>query len=109
MRGLREIEPYVAGRQPQGKQLIKLNTNENAYGPSPRVAEALADFNSQDLRKYSTLDQEGLCQALGKELEIDPDWIIIGNGSDMAFTRSGLISTISTTTKSLSMRISRLI
>ncbi|WP_019791808.1 histidinol-phosphate transaminase [Streptococcus sobrinus] len=82
IRGLREIEPYVAGRQPQGKQLIKLNTNENAYGPSPRVAEALADFNSQDLRKYSTLDQEGLCQALGKELEIDPDWIIIGNGSD---------------------------
>ncbi|EFQ57698.1 histidinol-phosphate transaminase [Streptococcus downei] len=82
IRGLREIEPYVAGNQPQGRNLIKLNTNENAYAPSPKVAEALAKFDSKDLRKYSSLDQADLRSALGQELGIDPDWIVVGNGSD---------------------------
>ncbi len=82
IRGLREIEPYVAGNQPQGRNLIKLNTNENAYAPSPKVAEALAKFDSKDLRKYSSLDQADLRSALGQELGIDPDWIMVGNGSD---------------------------
>ena len=82
IRGLREIEPYVAGNQPQGRNLIKLNTNENAYAPSPKVAETLAKFDSKDLRKYSSLDQADLRSALGQELGIDPDWIVVGNGSD---------------------------
>ena len=82
IRGLREIEPYVAGNQPQGRNLIKRNTNENAYAPSPKVAEALAKFDSKDLRKYSSLDQADLRSALGQELGIDPDWIMVGNGSD---------------------------
>ncbi len=82
IRGLREIEPYVAGSQPQGKNLIKLNTNENAYSPSSKVAEALAEFDSRDLRKYSSLDQADLRSALGQELGVDPDWIVVGNGSD---------------------------
>lgn len=82
IRGLREIEPYVAGNQPQGRNLIKLNTNENAYAPSPKVAEALAKFDSKDLRKYSSLDQADLRSALGQELGVDPDWIVVGNGSD---------------------------
>ena len=37
IKGLRKIEPYVAGSQPAEKNIIKLNTNENAYGPSPAV------------------------------------------------------------------------
>ena len=51
LKGLREIEPYVAGSQPQGKNIIKLNTNENAYGPSPAVKDALASFDTESLRK----------------------------------------------------------
>ncbi|MFC3932426.1 histidinol-phosphate transaminase [Streptococcus dentapri] len=82
IRGLRQIDPYVAGRQPKGKNLIKLNTNENAYGPSPKVAQILDKFDTDNLRKYSTLDQANLCSALSEQLGVDQDMIIVGNGSD---------------------------
>lgn len=96
LKGLREIQPYVAGQQPKEAQMIKLNTNENAYGPSPKVTEALKSFDAQDLRRYSSLDQADLCQALAANLGISPDQLIIGNGSDdilsmafLAFFNSG--------------------
>ena len=82
IKGLRVIEPYVAGSQPQEKNIIKLNTNENAYGPSPAVKEALATFDTEVLRKYSSLDQTGLRHALSENLEVPADQIIVGNGSD---------------------------
>ena len=66
LKGLRQINPYVAGKQPNEPDMIKLNTNENAYGPSPKVAETLQNFDAQELRKYSSLDQAELCQALAK-------------------------------------------
>lgn len=96
IKGLRAIEPYVAGSQPQEKNIIKLNTNENAYGPSPAVRKALAAFDAHSLRKYSTLDQAGLRQALSQHLGVAADQLIIGNGSDdvlsmafLAFFNSG--------------------
>ena len=55
IKGLREIEPYVAGSQPSGENLIKLNTNENAYGPSPKVAEvfhSLMSINCENIRPW---------------------------------------------------------
>ena len=82
IKGLRDIEPYVAGSQPSGENLIKLNTNENAYGPSPKVAEVFSHFNVHQLRKYSTLDQESLRVVLAKQHGLDPSQIIVGNGSD---------------------------
>lgn len=82
IKGLREIEPYVAGNQPSGENLIKLNTNENAYGPSPKVAEVFSQFDVHQLRKYSTLDQKSLRIVLAKQHGLDPDQIIVGNGSD---------------------------
>ena len=82
IKGLREIEPYVAGSQPSGENLIKLNTNENAYGPSPKVAEVFSQFDVHQLRKYSTLDQKSLRITLAKQHGLDPDQIIVGNGSD---------------------------
>ena len=82
LKGLRQINPYVAGQQPNERDMIKLNTNENAYGPSPKVAEALQNFDTQELRKYSSLDQAELCQALAANLGVSPDQLIIGNGSD---------------------------
>ena len=96
LKGLRQINPYVAGQQPNEPDMIKLNTNENAYGPSPKVAEALQNFDAQELRKYSSLDQAELCQALAANLGVSPDQLIIGNGSDdilsmafLAFFNSG--------------------
>ena len=82
IKGLRKIEPYVAGSQPAEKNIIKLNTNENAYGPSPAVHQALASFDAHQLRKYSTLDQMALRQALSDQLGVPADQFIIGNGSD---------------------------
>ena len=96
IKGLRAIEPYVAGSQPSGEHIIKLNTNENAYGPSPKVADAFSHFDAHRLRKYSTLNQEALRVALAKQHGLDPSQIIIGNGSDdilpmafLAFFNSG--------------------
>lgn len=82
IRGLRQIEPYVAGVQPAEKKMIKLNTNENAYGASPKVREALANFDVDSLRKYSTLEQTDLRAALANNLKVKPEQLIIANGSD---------------------------
>ena len=47
-----QLTPYTPGEQPQLSKLIKLNTNENPFGPSPKVLEAIAQANSDELRKY---------------------------------------------------------
>ena len=59
IKGLRKIEPYVAGSQPAEKNIIKLNTNENAYGPSPAVHQALASFDAHQLRKVFDFGSSG--------------------------------------------------
>ncbi|EHJ51812.1 histidinol-phosphate transaminase [Streptococcus macacae] len=82
IRGLRKIEPYTAGVQPAKEKMIKLNTNENAYGASPKVHEALASFDADRLRKYSTLDQADLRFALADNLQVRPEQLMIANGSD---------------------------
>jgi histidinol-phosphate aminotransferase len=82
MKGLRQIAPYVAGAQPQEKQMIKINTNENAFPPSPNVFKALAAFDAQDLRKYSALANNDLRDNLAERLGVDREQLIVGNGSD---------------------------
>lgn len=82
IKGLRNIQPYIPGSQPQKANMIKLNTNENAYGPSPAVQLALKEFDASGLRKYSSLDQADLRKALAKELDISAEQIVVGNGSD---------------------------
>ncbi|MFZ2305665.1 MAG: histidinol-phosphate transaminase [Streptococcus suis] len=82
LKGLRKIEPYIAGKQPKVENMIKLNTNENAYGPSPAVIDALAKFEGKHLRRYSSLDQADLRQALAHQHGLDPEQFVIGNGSD---------------------------
>ncbi len=82
IKGLRHIAPYVAGAQPNEKKMIKLNTNENAYGPSPEVKKALQTFDAEKLKRYSSLDQADLRRALGQQHGLSEEAFIIGNGSD---------------------------
>ena len=82
MKSLRQIKPYVAGAQPQDKKMIKINTNENAFPPSPGVLKALASFDGQSLRQYSSLENNALRNVLAEHLAVDRDQIIVGNGSD---------------------------
>ena len=61
---LRTIEPYVPGEQPNLPDMIKLNTNENPYPPSPKVVEVLKSFDCDTLRLYPDPNSQLLADAL---------------------------------------------
>src|SRR5262249_8052113 len=78
---------YTPGEQPRGGHFIKLNTNENPYPPSSRVFEALrAGLTGDVLRKYPDPHGSAFREAAGRVLGVDPDAILIGNGSDDILT-----------------------
>jgi histidinol-phosphate aminotransferase len=78
---------YTPGEQPRDGTFIKLNTNENPYPPSPRVFEALsAALTGDQLRKYPDPVGMHFRQTAGRVLGVDPDGILIGNGSDDILT-----------------------
>jgi histidinol-phosphate aminotransferase len=84
---IRSMAGYTPGEQPRGGAFIKLNTNENPYPPSPRVFEALRDaLTSDQLRKYPDPVGTHFRQTAGRVLGVDPDGILIGNGSDDILT-----------------------
>ena len=56
---IRRMRGYAYGEQPDDPDVVKLNTNENPYPPSPRVAEALAAFDASRLRRYSPRSASG--------------------------------------------------
>ena len=77
------IEPYVAGEQPrEGQKIIKLNTNENPYPPSPRIGALLKDFNEERLRLYPDTSCTALREAFAEFYGVRPTQIFCGNGSD---------------------------
>src|SRR5712691_6210204 len=83
----RAMTGYTPGEQPRGGDFIKLNTNENPYPPSPRVFEAIRQALTGDqLRKYPDPVGRTFCQAAARVLSVDPDSILIGNGSDDILT-----------------------
>ncbi|MBV9124094.1 MAG: histidinol-phosphate transaminase [Planctomycetes bacterium] len=78
---------YTPGEQPRDGEFIKLNTNENPYPPSPRVLEALhAAVTGDRLRKYPDPLGTAFCRTAGRILGVDPEGILIGNGSDDILT-----------------------
>lgn len=82
---VRELEPYVPGEQPKIQNLLKLNTNENPYPPSPNVVAAVQAVlaNSADaLRLYPDPDATALKQAIAKQQNVVVDNVFVGNGSD---------------------------
>ena len=79
---VRALEPYTPGEQPKAKDVVKLNTNENPYPPSPRCREVLAKFDLDRLRRYPDPEFAALRAALAELNGTKPENIFIGNGSD---------------------------
>ena len=77
-----ELHPYVYGEQPKIKGLIKLNTNENPYPPSPKVLAAVKNATDGRLRLYPSPTAQVLREKLAKLHGCHADNIIVGNGSD---------------------------
>jgi histidinol-phosphate aminotransferase len=77
-----KLEPYVPGEQPKLADLVKLNTNENPYGPSPKVLEAIRLGTSDQLRLYPDPNASQLKQAIAEHYHVDSAQVFVGNGSD---------------------------
>ena len=76
------LVPYVPGEQPKMTRLVKLNTNENPYGPSPKALAAMREQISDDLRLYPDPNSDLLKQAIADFYGIDSRQVFVGNGSD---------------------------
>ena len=87
------LHPYVPGEQPKVQDLIKLNTNESPYPPSPRVLEAVNDQAINALRLYPDPGNSQLKTSLANYFSLHDNQICIGNGSDeiLAFAFQGLL------------------
>src|SRR6266542_120367 len=84
---VRAMAGYTPGEQPRDDAFIKLNTNENPYPPSPRVFEAVrAALSGDRLRKYPDPTGTEFRRTAGRVLGVDPDSLLIGNGSDDILT-----------------------
>jgi histidinol-phosphate aminotransferase len=79
---VRKLHAYVPGEQPRIKGLIKLNTNENPYPPSPKVLEAIKTATDGRLRLYPNPTADGLREKLARLHRCKVENIIVGNGSD---------------------------
>jgi histidinol-phosphate aminotransferase len=76
------LDPYVPGEQPKIANLVKLNTNENPFGPSPRVLEAIRAATGDNLRLYPPPDADSLKAAIAAYHGVARDQVFVGNGSD---------------------------
>jgi len=88
-----ELTPYVPGEQPRIADLVKLNTNESPYGPSPRVLEAVGAAASETLRLYPDPEATELRETLAAYHGVEKAQVFVGNGSDevLAHTFAGLL------------------
>jgi len=87
------LTPYVPGEQPKIDNLVKLNTNEHPYGPSPKVLEAIREATSDTLRLYPDPNADRLKAALARRYGVRPEQVFVGNGSDevLAHAFQGLL------------------
>jgi len=79
---VKNLVPYVPGEQPKMTNLVKLNTNENPYGPSPRALAAIRAAATDDLRLYPDPNGQALKDAVAQYYGIQSDQVFVGNGSD---------------------------
>ena len=90
------LTPYVAGEQPlPGQKVIKLNTNENPYPPSPCIKEHMLGFDPAVLRRYPELTSRSLREAIADFYGVRPEQVFCGNGSDevLAFSFQAFFET----------------
>lgn len=87
------LQPYTPGEQPKINNLTKLNTNENPYGPSSKVLQAMQQAINDDLRLYPPPHAETLKQAIADYYQLEQNQIFVGNGSDevLAHIFNGLL------------------
>lgn len=76
------LTPYVPGEQPRIDNLVKLNTNEHPYGPSPKALQAIRMEVADSLRLYPDPNAERLKGALAARFAVQPQQVFVGNGSD---------------------------
>jgi histidinol-phosphate aminotransferase len=79
---IQALAPYTPGEQPHGQRFIKLNTNENPYGPSPSVLEAISAATDDDLRLYPDATSIELARTIAKTHGLTDDHVFLGNSSD---------------------------
>ncbi|MGS7252018.1 histidinol-phosphate transaminase [Pseudomonas anuradhapurensis] len=79
---VKDLVPYVPGEQPKLARLVKLNTNENPYGPSPKALEAMRGELNDNLRLYPDPNSDRLKQAVAEYYGVTPAQVFVGNGSD---------------------------
>ena len=88
-----ELKPYVPGEQPRIAELVKLNTNESPFGPSPRALQAISAEAADSLRLYPDPQSSALRAALANYHKVRPEQVFVGNGSDevLAHTFAALL------------------
>lgn len=79
---VRRVVPYVPGEQPKDTNVVKLNTNENPYPPSPNVRKALDDFDFGRMRLYPDPEASVLVDAIAENYGVKPEQVFVGVGSD---------------------------
>jgi histidinol-phosphate aminotransferase len=87
---IEQMKGYEPGFQPKSTEVVKLNTNENPYPPSPAVLKAISEIKPEQLRRYPDPMGNVFREAAAKINGVEPDWIMVCNGGDellsMAFT-----------------------
>ena len=81
-KNLRDIEPYVPGEQSKEQNIVKINANENPYPPSPKVIEAIRNFDSSNLRFYPDANAYEFKSAVAEYYNVEIENVFLGNGSD---------------------------
>ena len=79
---VRKVIPYTPGEQPKDSDIIKLNTNENPYAPSPKVKAILDNYDISKMRLYPDPDATVLVEAIAERYNIKPSQVFVGVGSD---------------------------
>ena len=85
-KSVQALTPYTPGEQPKDRSVIKLNTNENPYPPSPLVEKTLASFDLDRLRRYPDPVFAELREKIAERDGTVPERVFVGNGSDEVLT-----------------------
>lgn len=81
-KNVRKVTPYTPGEQPKADNVVKLNTNESPYPPSPMVEKVLKDMDKDRLRLYPDPDASELVETIADYYQVNSSQVFVGVGSD---------------------------